>query len=252
MTIRPDESITSLFNHLEVGRESRRLQRALDLVAAVAMGLVALPLAAAAGLLVRLTSRGPAIYSQVRLGRGGRPFRIYKLRTMYHQCEAVSGIRWATAGDPRVTPLGRVLRRLHIDELPQLFNVIRGEMSLVGPRPERPEIAAELARNVPNYLQRLRVRPGLTGLAQIQHPADTDVNGVAKKLVYDLCYIEKRGVRLDVQVLFGTVLYLAGFGYDRVRKFAFLPAAPSTGVVRAADPELDLGSQPIATPCLES
>ena len=97
-------------------------------------------------LLVRLTSRGPAIYTQTRVGRGGRVFTLYKIRTMYHDCERQTGPRWSAAGDPRITPVGRVLRKLHLDELPQLLNVLRGEMSLIGPRPERPEIVAKLRR----------------------------------------------------------------------------------------------------------
>src|SRR5213078_1616461 len=113
--------------------------------------------------LVRLTSAGPGFYSQVRVGRGGRPYRIYKIRTMYHNCEAVSGVRWSTKNDPRVTPVGGVLRQLHLDELPQLWNVLVGDMSLVGPRPERPEFVAELTKQIPYYGQRHALRPGITG-----------------------------------------------------------------------------------------
>src|SRR5205823_3448469 len=107
--------------------------------------------------------------------RFGEPFIILKLRTMYDRCEAKTGAAWATRNDPRVTPVGRVLRKLHIDELPQLLNILRGDMSLVGPRPERPEFVGPLSRALPGYADRLQVRPGLTGLAQIQLPPDSDL-----------------------------------------------------------------------------
>src|SRR5262249_17904057 len=136
--------------------------------------------------LVRLTSRGSAIYRQTRLGLNGRPFTIYKIRTMYHDSERLTGPQWSRPGDPRVTPIGRILRATHIDELPQLWNVLRGEMSLVGPRPERPELAAGLERELPSYRDRLAVRPGVTGLAQVQLPPDTDVESVRRKLAYDI------------------------------------------------------------------
>src|SRR5439155_12868491 len=116
-------------------------------------------------LLVKLTSRGPALYTQTRLGRNGRPFTIYKLRTMQHRCESLTGARWSTPGDPRITPVGRFLRKTHLDELPQLWNVLRGDMALVGPRPERPEFVPQLEQAVPHYRDRLLVRPGVSGLA---------------------------------------------------------------------------------------
>src|SRR5260370_5820150 len=108
---------------------------------------------------------------------------------MFHNCERNSGACWATAGDPRITPVGRCLRRLHLDELPQLWNVVRGDMSLVGPRPERPEFIPHLEKHIARYQERMSVRPGLTGLAQIQLPADTDLDRVRRKLAYDLYYI---------------------------------------------------------------
>src|SRR5205814_291249 len=115
--------------------------------------------------LVRITSRGPAFYTQTRLGLRGRTFTIYKLRSMYEYCENHSGPLWSSKDDPRVTPLGRFIRRTHIDELPQLWNILRGDMSLIGPRPERPEFLPKLETIVPRYRERLRVRPGVTGLA---------------------------------------------------------------------------------------
>jgi lipopolysaccharide/colanic/teichoic acid biosynthesis glycosyltransferase len=195
--------------------------------------VLSLPLLAVAAILVKITSRGPAIYSQVRLGRGGQRFLIYKLRTMRHNCEAKSGPTWCVARDPRVTPVGRILRRTHLDELPQLWNVLRGEMSLVGPRPERPEIIDSLESALEGYRGRLFVKPGLTGLAQIQRPADTDINSVREKLILDLCYVERYGVLLDFRIMLGTVLYLSGVSYAGVRKAMALPS----GLVRTLPPK---------------
>ena len=182
---------------------------------------LAAPLILLAMALVKLTSRGPAIYRQVRAGLGGRPFTIYKIRTMAHDCEARTGPVWATADDPRVTPLGRFLRRSHLDELPQLWNVLRGEMSLVGPRPERPEFVAQLQRAIPDYRRRLQVPPGVTGLAQVQLPPDTDLAGVRRKLVYDLYYI--RRMELLARPATGR-LHGAAAGRHPLRRLAPAPA----------------------------
>ncbi|MDB5311617.1 MAG: hypothetical protein JWO38_5819 [Gemmataceae bacterium] len=179
-----------------------------DLALAALLILLTAPLLLGAMLLVKLTSRGPVFYSQVRLGRHGTRFRIYKLRTMTHDCEKLSGPRWATVDDPRITPVGRVLRHLHIDELPQLVNVLRGDMALVGPRPERPMIAQDLEDAIPGYADRLAVKPGLSGLAQVQFPADTDLGSVCRKLVADLSYVRAVCPLLDLRILFATALYL--------------------------------------------
>jgi lipopolysaccharide/colanic/teichoic acid biosynthesis glycosyltransferase len=199
------------------------VKRACDLGIGFALLLPALPVIAAAWVLVRLTSAGPGFYSQVRVGLNGRHYRIYKIRSMAHNCEANSGARWATKNDARVTPVGRVLRKLHIDELPQLFNVLKGDMSLVGPRPERPEFVGPLSAVIPGYAERHRVRPGVTGLAQIQLPPDTDVESVKRKLVLDRCYAQRCGLWVDLRILLGTALYLAGFSYDGVRRVVRLP-----------------------------
>jgi lipopolysaccharide/colanic/teichoic acid biosynthesis glycosyltransferase len=161
-------------------------KRAADLTAALALLLLTAPLVLLAMLLIKLTSRGPVLYTQTRLGRHGRPFAIYKLRTMAHRAESLTGPCWSRPGDPRVTRLGRFLRRTHLDELPQRWNVLRGDMSLVGPRPERPEFVPQLEQAVAHYRERLRVRPGVTGLAQVQLPPDTDLDSVRLKLAYDL------------------------------------------------------------------
>jgi lipopolysaccharide/colanic/teichoic acid biosynthesis glycosyltransferase len=195
----------------------------LDFVLALGILILAAPVLLLAALAVKLTSRGPVIYSQTRLGRHGRPYRIYKLRTMTHNCEQQSGVRWATAGDARITPVGRFLRRTHIDELPQLWNVLLGDMSLVGPRPERPEFVPALEKELPRYRDRLQVRPGLTGLAQVQLPPDTDLNSVRRKLAYDLYYTARFGLGLDLRVLLATVWHVLGVPFGAVRVLAGLP-----------------------------
>jgi lipopolysaccharide/colanic/teichoic acid biosynthesis glycosyltransferase len=193
-----------------------------DYFAAAVLILLTAPLLALSVVLVKLTSRGPGIYSQTRLGRGGRPFTIYKVRTMHADSEA-SGPRWSTAGDPRVIPVGRFLRRTHLDELPQLWNILRGEMSLVGPRPERPEFVTQLERAIPSYRQRLAVRPGVTGLAQVQLPPDTDLDSVRRKLICDLHYISMLSFELDLRILTCTVLGLLGIPHRTSRRLFRVP-----------------------------
>jgi lipopolysaccharide/colanic/teichoic acid biosynthesis glycosyltransferase len=208
-----------------------RVKGAADFVAACCLLVPATPLILLAALLVKLTSRGPAFYSQTRLGRFGRPFAIYKMRTMYHDCEKHSGPRWSTAGDPRITPVGRFLRRTHLDELPQLWNVLRGDMSLVGPRPERPEFVPALERSLPNYRGRLLVRPGVTGLAQVQLPADSDMESVRRKLTYDLYYVRGMGPWLDLRIVGATALKVFGVPFTALRVLFFMPnpEAPEDG-----------------------
>ncbi len=186
-----------------------------EFVLALAMLLLASPVIALAAVLVRLTSRGPAFYSQTRLGLHGRPYKILKIRTMFHDCERLKGAQWSTQNDPRVTAVGRWLRRTHVDELPQLWNVLRGEMSLVGPRPERPEFVPKLAEAIPHYRDRLHVRPGLTGLAQVQLPPDTDLESVRRKLAYDLYYVRAVGPVLDLRILIGTVYHVLGMSAQK-------------------------------------
>jgi lipopolysaccharide/colanic/teichoic acid biosynthesis glycosyltransferase len=192
-------------------------------------------------MLVRLTSRGPAIYRQLRVGRHGRPFFMYKIRTMRHDAEVTSGPVWARPGDPRVTPLGRVLRKVHLDEVPQLFNVLKGEMSLVGPRPERPEFTQQLALRIPNYLERLTVLPGITGLAQINLPPDSDLDSVRRKVLLDLEYITTASCFLDLRMLLCTAVRLLGIqGELAMRMFALKRPIPVLRPAAAAAPrELD-------------
>lgn len=192
----------------------------------VALGLLLLtaPVTLLAALLVKLTSPGPAFYSQTRAGKNGRPYTIHKLRTMHHNCERMSGPRWSAPGDPRITPLGRFLRKTHLDELPQLWNVVCGDMALVGPRPERPEFIPNLAKTLPHYTDRLLVRPGMTGLAQVQLPADTDLESVRRKLAYDLYYVRHLSPWLDLRVALGTLFYLLGLPIHLMPRFRLIPS----------------------------
>lgn len=182
-----------------------------DRLLALVLLFPVLPLMGLVVLLVRATSRGPGIYSQKRVGRGGRIFTMYKIRSMRQDAEQKSGPTWAgVAHDPRVTPLGYWLRKLHLDELPQIFNVLRGEMSLVGPRPERPEFVSMLAEQLPGYVERLAIAPGITGLAQVNLPPDTDLDSVRRKLVLDTQYIRTAGLLLDLRILLCTALRIIG------------------------------------------
>lgn len=180
------------------------IKAVFDFFLGIVLLVLTCPVTLAAALLVKLTSRGPAFYSQTRLGKDGRLYRMFKLRTMVDKAEALTGPTWSTGNDVRVTPLGWILRKTHIDEFPQLWNVIRGEMSLIGPRPERPEIAAKLDWDIPSYRERLNVRPGITGFAQVRLPPDTDVDSVRRKIVYDLYYVQNVGAWLDFQLLVVT------------------------------------------------
>jgi lipopolysaccharide/colanic/teichoic acid biosynthesis glycosyltransferase len=199
---------------------------ALDYAVALALLPVALVLIGLAALTVNLTSPGPVFYTQTRVGLNGRKYKIIKIRTMRANIEAVSGIQWSQKGDARITRIGRILRRTHIDELPQLFNVLLGHMSLVGPRPERPEVIRTKGLNqlVPGYRHRLRVKPGVTGLAQFQLPPDSDVTSVRYKVVYDLYYVENQSLLLDLRLMAATVLRACGAGPGTLRRLFLLPA----------------------------
>ena len=177
-----------------------QLKRPIDLLLGLLGLIVAAPVMLICGTLVKLTSRGPMFYVQERVGRNGKPFKIFKLRSMYADAEA-AGPRWCGQDDPRVTPFGWFLRKTHLDELPQLINVVRGDMSLIGPRPERPCFVQKLRRAVPLYPARLAVRPGITGLAQIRHPSDQTIEDVQTKLGYDLEYIRRASLLLDLHIL---------------------------------------------------
>ena len=181
-------------------------------VAVALIGLVALapPLAVACVAIV-LDSRGPPLYWQERVGRNGRRFRLVKLRTMVQHAEADGRPVWATAGDPRITRVGAILRRCRFDEVPQLWNVLRGEMSLIGPRPERPELVALLTSRIPEYPARHAVPPGITGWAQVQYKYGSSIEDAVAKLEYDLDYVRRRSAALDAQILLRTLLVVLRF-----------------------------------------
>ena len=175
-------------------------------------------------LIVKLTSRGPALYTQTRLGKNGKPFIIFKLRTMMHECENLTGARWSGPNDPRVTQASMAAGILSGRTFAQLWNVLLGDMSLIGPRPERPEFVPKLEKAIPHYRGRLLVKPGLTGLAQIQLPPDTDLSSVALKLTYDLYYVRHAGVWFDCRILFGTACKLTSMSFPVIRRLAGLPS----------------------------
>ena len=190
-----------------------RFKRALDLFLSVLGLTITAPILSLAALLIRLSSKGPVIYKQNRVGKNGTIFSIYKLRTMRVDAEKNTGAVWAKANDPRITPLGRILRKTHIDEIPQLLNVIEGEMSIVGPRPERPEIVRDLKVLIRDYEERLKVKPGITGLAQVKHKYDETIEDVKKKIKYDLLYIKRMCWLVEMRILAQTfVVALTGKG----------------------------------------
>jgi lipopolysaccharide/colanic/teichoic acid biosynthesis glycosyltransferase len=205
-----------------IGRRHDPIKRLLDFPIAVILLLLFSPIILLALLLVRITSRGPAVYTQKRVGLNGGTFTILKIRTMFHECEP-TGPQWCVPGDPRVTPVGRILRFTHLDELPQLVNILRGEMSLIGPRPERPEIVAQLERVLPNYHRRMCVRPGVTGLAQVLQAPDTDIESVRRKLNFDLFYVDRASTLLDIRIMIGTALHLLAVPGERVASLLRFP-----------------------------
>ncbi|MCE5328565.1 MAG: sugar transferase [Planctomycetaceae bacterium] len=177
----------------------------VDVLLGAVLLILALPVLALCAFIIRLASRGPVVFTQVRMGRHGRLFRMYKLRTMDANAEKGTGAVWAGHADPRVIPACRWMRLSHVDELPQLVNVIKGDMSLVGPRPERPEIMAELRKHYPDVDRRLQVRPGITGLAQIRAGYDTSIEAFRRKLTADLEYIDQRHWGMELSILLRTV-----------------------------------------------
>lgn len=200
----------------------RLVKRALDVTGALVLLVLTAPLMLLAALLIRFTSRGPVLYSQTRVGAGGREFPLLKLRTMVAGAEARTGPVMATAGDPRITAIGRILRATRADELPQLFNVLLGQMSLIGPRPERPHFVRIYRRRLPGYDLRLAVKPGITGLAQTFCRYST---APALKLRYDLRYIHSYSLLLDARIVFRTILTV--LQPSRAQGFARAAAAPA-------------------------
>ncbi len=187
------------------GRMQSGLRRSLDLLVSGVLLPFFLPLMLLVALLIRIEGPGPVLYRQERIGRFGKQFTLLKFRSMTPDAEAGRGPAWADKNDPRVTGVGRVIRSLRIDELPQLINVLRGEMSLIGPRPERPHFVAQLARAIPHYGDRHWVKPGITGWAQVNFPYGASLDDARMKLSYDLYYLKHRGIFLDLLILIATV-----------------------------------------------
>lgn len=219
-----------------------RAKRVFDILVAAGLLVVAAPVICLLAILTRATSPGPAIYRQRRVGRAGRCFVIYKIRTMAFDCERESGVMWSTPGDPRITGFGRLLRDSHLDELPQLWNILKGDMSLIGPRPERPEFVAEFTATIPRYRERLAVRPGLTGLAQVSRPPDLDEEDVSRKLAIDLHYIQHRSFGLDFRILLCTWAFLLGVPFCSSRRAMRLPAFEVDDQPRSTTPWEDFAT----------
>lgn len=206
-----------------------RWQPIFGWLVALCCAVPAVPIIALLAAIVRLTSKGPAFYAQQRVGKRGQVFRLYKLRSMRVDAEEETGPVWTDEDDPRITPVGRLLRRTHLDELPQLYNVLRGDMTLVGPRPERPQFVEDLSLAIPGYEDRHLVLPGITGLAQINLPPDTDYESVRRKLVLDLQYVQKATFWLDVRIMLctsGKMLRLPGLVLARWLGIRTDPAVP--------------------------
>ncbi len=216
-------------------------QRTLDIVLASLMLAAAAPVMIVVALLVKFDSPGPVLYSQTRVGLNrrkgerrtarhsdakpdrrqgssyGKPFPILKFRSMRTDAEK-KGAQWCQVGDSRITRLGRILRATHLDELPQLFNILHGDMSIVGPRPERPEFIGKLAQEIPHYHKRLHMKPGLTGLAQVRHRSDLDLRDVKKKVRYDLVYRRSASFITNIKIILATVPLAMGIPVEKTRQ----------------------------------
>ncbi|MCX6595916.1 MAG: sugar transferase [Acidobacteria bacterium] len=201
--LRPSELIFSA--ELGPRPSSVQFQLVYSFLAGLIILILAAPIMVLVAILVKLTSPGPVFYKQTRMGVDDVPFTVMKFRSMRTDAEAKTGAVWATRNDPRVTPLGKWLRKLRLDELPQLFNVLKGDMSMVGPRPERPEFTRLLEEKIPFYRQRTCVKPGLTGWAQINHKYGDTIEDTIAKLEYDLYYIKNLSFALDMYIIFSTV-----------------------------------------------
>ena len=201
--LRPSQLIFSA----ELGPRDKKVfwQSIYSFAIAVIAAIATAPIMLLVAVVIKMSSRGPVFFRQRRVGRNGSEFTLYKFRSMYANAEASTGAVWAVRDDPRITPVGRVLRKLRLDELPQFFNVIKGEMSIVGPRPERPEFVETLIQQIPYYRQRHCVKPGITGWAQINHKYGDTIEDTVRKLEFDLYYIKNLAPSLDVYIIFHTL-----------------------------------------------
>jgi exopolysaccharide biosynthesis polyprenyl glycosylphosphotransferase len=191
-----------------------RLKRIIDLAFALVGMVFFSPVMVLIAIAIRLDSNGPVLYRQTRVGLGGRLFEVLKFRSMRFDAEADCGAQWARHGDPRVTRFGRWIRKYHLDELPQFLNVLRGEMSFVGPRPERPVFVEQLRAQIPFYDERHSVLPGITGWAQVQYSYGASVEDALCKLEYDLFYLKNQSLLFDIAIVFRTIRVLR-FGNGR-------------------------------------
>ncbi len=183
----------------------RKLKRFIDIILSILILIISLPITIITSIAIKIESEGPIFFVQERMGQNGKIFKMIKFRSMKKDAEKHTGPVWSQKDDPRVTRVGKIIRKLRIDEIPQFINVLIGDMSIVGPRPERPYFVEKLAQEIPYYKRRLRVRPGITGWAQVKHKYDESIEDVKIKLRYDLFYIENMSIRMDLKILFRTI-----------------------------------------------
>ncbi|CEK31310.1 glycosyltransferase [[Clostridium] sordellii] len=178
------------------------LKRILDIISSLLGLIVAIPIILVIAIIIKVEDNGPVFYSQQRLGKDEKNFFVYKLRSMRVDAEKYGGAQWAQKDDPRITKIGKFIRKTRIDEIPQLFNILKGDMSLIGPRPERPELTYKFNKEIPGFIDRLVIKPGLTGLAQVNGGYDISPE---EKLKWDIIYIKNRNIFLDISIVFKTI-----------------------------------------------
>jgi len=192
----------------------KKAKRLLDIIVSLLILIISSPATILTAIAIKLDGKGPILFKQERMGLNGKVFNVYKFRSMVQDAEKKSGPVWSTKDDPRITRVGKFIRKVRIDEIPQMINVLKGEMSLVGPRPERPYFVEKLSKEIPLYKRRLKVRPGVTGWAQVKHKYDETIEDVKTKLNFDLFYIENMSLRMDMKILFRTIfVVLFGKGH---------------------------------------